>query len=140
VCTVVHLCRCSDMSALRDALRKMVTELGGDEAMSRAMWPHRDPVKGALLIRSWLNKNRRNKPDFEDIVDMLRVGRRRGYHDAIAVLLEDLNYARPEPVDPVHKLELLRQSIKDQQQALASLMDAYTRAQQDLAAIKGGAK
>lgn len=123
------------MSSLRKGLGQLVTALGGHEPASLAMWPNRRPEHGASLLRNWLNPACRNKPDLEDIEQLLWIGRLRGIHVAMHSLCESLNYTAPEPVDPKAKLHLLQQAMQQHQRALQEITDAMLRAQQDIDAI-----
>jgi hypothetical protein len=133
------------MSSLRKGLVELINTLGGYEAASLALWPNRKSEHGARLLRNWMNPSKRDKPDLEDMEQLLWIGRLRGIHVAINSLCESLNYSAPQVIDPKAKLTLLHQSMQQHQRALQEITDAMLRAQQDIDAIaaadsKGGAK
>lgn len=111
----------------RTAIRQMIDELGGAESFSKLMWPKRDPQRGARLINDWLNVKRRDKPDFEEIEQMLWIGRVRGVHVAFHDLSDRLNYSRANPVDPKEKLSAIAEIIQQQKRALDESIANYKR-------------
>jgi hypothetical protein len=127
-------------STWRGALRQLVADIGGAEAMSRAMWPKRDAEKGAKLINSWLDARRREKPDLEDVEAMLRAGRIRGLHDAFHDLCDRLYYTRGQAVAPEKELELLRDEIDAHHTAITEKSERWKRLRFELDVLNGGGR
>jgi hypothetical protein len=110
---------------LSDALREVVQALGGSKKVGQLLRPSKAADEGARWVLDCLNADRREHFSPEDVLLLLREGRRVGAHAAMAYLASEAGYAPPVPVEPSDEAaELQRsfiESVKQQQRLLERL-------------------
>lgn len=86
---------------LNDALREVVQALGGAKKVGALMRPD---IVGADTAGRWihdcLNPERAHRFDPDQVLWLLREGRKAGCHAAMRFLAAECGYAEPVPIDP----------------------------------------
>ena len=104
---------CLVHDSLIDALREVVNALGGIKSVAPRMRPAKSHDAACTWLKDCLNPDRREELHSDDIIWLLREGRRAGAHGAMAFLSSECGYAAPQPVDPADEVaELQRQFIE----------------------------
>ncbi len=96
--------------SIYEALRATVAGLGGAKQVSTILWPEKPIDEANRLLLDCLNPERAARLDPEKLLLLLKLGREKGIHVAMAWILEDAGYAPPVPLEPEdHQAELIRQ-------------------------------
>lgn len=99
--------------SLNDALREVVQALGGTKKVGCLMRPEKSADDAARWMSDCLNHDRREKFDPEQVLWLLREGRKVGCHSAMNYLTAECGYSQAQPVEPLDELaELQRQFIE----------------------------
>lgn len=109
--------------SLVDALREVVTALGGIKAVAPRMRPAKTHDAACTWLKDCLNHDRREKFDDSDIVWLLREGRRVGCHAAMSYLAAESGYAAPQPVEPADEAAELQRAFIDSVRAQQKMLD-----------------
>lgn len=86
--------------SLNDALRAVVQAMGGAKKVGVAMRPELAMEPAARWVLDCLNPDRRERFDPEQVLWLLREGRKANCHAAMAYLAAECGYAEPVPIDP----------------------------------------
>lgn len=98
---------------LNDALRALVTKLGGSGVIGPRLFPEKPAGAAQRFLIDCLTEDRPARLSPEHLLLLLRIARERGVHDGMAYLSAALGYAEPQPVDPKDELsDLLRQNLE----------------------------
>lgn len=99
--------------SLNDALREVVLALGGTKKVGSDMRPEKSADDAARWVSDCLNPDRREKFDPEQVLWLLRAGRKIGCHSGTYFICSDAGYSSPQPIEPQdEKAELQRQFIE----------------------------
>lgn len=97
------------IESLNAAIVECVKALGGSKQVGPLLWPEKTPDAAQRLLLDCLNDDRPAKLSPEQVMFVLRLGRARGFHDALNFICADLGYSEPQPIDPKDEVaELLR--------------------------------
>lgn len=95
------------------ALSDVVRALGGFKKVGAAMRPDKAADEAGRWLADCLNKDRRERLDYDQLLWLLKEGRRIGCHTAMHFLNQEAGYAPPVPVEPEDEMaELQRQFIE----------------------------
>ena len=101
------------MESMNDALIELVKALGGSKQVGPRLWPDAAPDAAQRKLLDCLNEDRPHHLTPGQLMLLLRIGRERGHHQAVAFMLADLGYAAPVPIEPRDELaELQRQFVE----------------------------
>lgn len=104
--------------SLIDALREVVQAAGGMKTVGGKLRPEMAPDVAARWVSDCLNPDRREKFDPDQVLWLLREGRRVGDHSAMHFLAREAGYSTPHPVEPKEAMaELQREFVKAQEKA-----------------------
>ncbi len=110
---------------ITDALREVVQALGGSKRVGALLRPAKTADEAGRWVLDCLNSERREHFAPEDVMFILREGRRIGCHSAMAWVASNSGYAVPAPMDPADEAaELQRafvESVRQQQRMLERL-------------------
>lgn len=84
----------------RDALRHVVSALGGPKRVGCELQPAFTADRARCWLSHCLDESRPEKFDIEHVVQILRMARQKGLHSAFAFLAGELGYEEPRPVEP----------------------------------------
>ena len=97
---------------INDALKDVVRVLGGLKAVGTRLRPELTADSAGTWLKDCLNPDRREKLDPQQVVWIMREGKRAGCHSLMHYLADESGYSRPAPVDPLDEAaELQRQAI-----------------------------
>jgi hypothetical protein len=111
---------------IHDALADVVRALGGSKAVGVALRPDLPMPQAARWILDCLNRDRREKFDPDQILYLLREGRKAGCHSAMNFLCDEAGYARPVPLEPQDEAAQLQRLFIEsvqQQKLIASRLE-----------------
>jgi len=122
--TEQHCASCVQ-ETLAEALIEVVRALGGSKRVGALMRPARPADEAARWLRDCLNPERRERLEPDEVLFLLREGRRVGCHAAMRYIAEASGYASPVPIEPADEVaELQRQfnaSVKSLERITAAL-------------------
>lgn len=107
--------------SIYDALKEVVLASGGTKVVGTLLWPEKSADSAQKLLSDCLNENRAEKLDPEQVMFILRLGRKNGNHAAINFISRDAGYGDPQPIEP--------------EDAKAALMREFIAAQKAMSAI-----
>lgn len=111
--------------SLADALREVVQALGGSKRVGQMLRPAKTADEGARWVLDCLNADRREHFSPEDVLLLLREGRRVGAHAGMTFMARDAGYAPPTPLDPADEAAQLQrafiESVQSQQRMVERL-------------------
>lgn len=100
-----------------EALRDVVSAVGGPKKVANMLWPDKDLSAGARYLNQCLDPERNEKLDISQILYLLRLGREVACHAAIHYLCEESGYEKPLPINPETERERVqREFIRAQEQ------------------------
>ena len=111
---------------INDALRDVVRALGGPKSAGSKLRPEIPADDAGKWLKDCLNPERRERLTPEQVLWLIREGRKVGCHSAINFIADDAGYSRPSPVEPQDQLaELQKQFIEStrQQKSIAERME-----------------
>lgn len=95
-----------------DALKDVVRVLGGNKAVGIALRPELTADNAGDWLKDCLNPKNRHTLDPQQMMWILREGRKAGCHSAINYICDDAGYIRPTPLEPSDEMaELQRRYI-----------------------------
>lgn len=96
-----------------DALKEIIDTLGGAKKVGHLMRPEKTVDAAGRWVLDCLNVDRDHRFDPEQVLWLLREGRRIGCHAGARFLLREAGYAEPVPLDPADQKQKLAETIKD---------------------------
>lgn len=118
--------------SLNDALREVVQTLGGTKKVGVLLRPEKSADEAARWISDCLNPDRREKFDPEQVLWLLREGRRVGCHSGMHFLCSASGYSAAQPIEPKDELAELQRNFIEASKHLSRMADRIER-------ITGGA-
>jgi hypothetical protein len=109
-----------------DALRQIVTVLGGAKKVASSMRPDMPADHAARWLLDCLNPDRREKLDPDQVIYLLRAAREAGYHQSMAYFAAEAGY-KVEPITPAESRDRLADALL---QATAAVREASRLMQQ----------
>lgn len=113
--------------SLNDALRDVVQALGGTKKIGAMMRPEKTPDEAARWISDCLNPDRREKFDPEQVLWLLREGRKIGCHSGMHYLCAESGYSPAQPVEPKDELAELQRNFIEASKHLSHMADRIER-------------
>lgn len=98
---------------LTDALREVVQAYGGAKKVGAAMKPQKAADDAGRWVLDCLNPERQARFDPEEVLWLLREGRKIGCHAAALFLMRESGYADPVPVEPEDERARLEREFID---------------------------
>ena len=112
---------------LNDALRSLVSHLGGTKGVAGKLWPEKPITESQPLLSDCLNPARREKLSPQQVLLLLRWGREAGYHTALAYICQELGYEVPRALSPKDEAALLLDRAADLARESRSVAQALER-------------
>jgi len=125
---------------LNDALRSLVSNLGGTKMVAAKLWPEKSIQEARTLLSDCLNPTRREKLSPHQVLLLLRWGREAGYHTALAYICQSLGYDTPRPLSPKDEAALLLDRAADLARESRGVAQALDRLASSQALMVIGAK
>lgn len=107
---------------LNDALREVVQALGGSKKVGPRMRPSKSQDEGARWLLDCLNPDRREKFDPEDVLWLLKEGRRVACHSIMAFMAREGGY-EATPIDPADEAADLQRQFIEAARAQQKMLD-----------------
>ncbi len=116
--TIVH-------DSMADALREVIQNAGGYKAIGLLFWPEMSVEQAAGNVRDRLNPGRRERFTPEQVLCIMRLGRKAGCHALAEYMALEAGYSVPVPVDPHDEIARLRreciEAARTQSEKLAQI-------------------
>lgn len=109
-----------------DALKDVVRALGGTKAVGVRLRPEMAADAAGAWLKDCLNPTRRERLDPEQVLWILREGRKAGCHSAMNFIADEAGYVRPAPLEPQDEAAQLQRAFIDsvqQQKLIASRLE-----------------
>lgn len=108
-----------------DALRAVVSALGGPKKVANALWPSKAITEGARYLNHCLDPERPEKLGLDELVWILREGGRANVHTGMAFLTAATGYEDTRPKNPETERDKLQRefiaSVQSQQRLLKQM-------------------
>lgn len=111
---------------MRGAIQALV-DVVGPKAIGAALWPKVDPADAARQVQHCLNPNRRERFSDEDLLVMLKVGRKHNCHVLAAHLMREAGYEEPRPLDLQAEAERVSQDVEALHERARKRMEQFAR-------------
>lgn len=113
--------------SITDALREVVQALGGIKKVGAAMRPEKTVDEAARWLADCLNADRREKLCPEQVLWLLREGRKTGCHAAMSYLAGEAGYAAPITIEPEDELAALQRQFIESTRSMTQMMARIER-------------
>lgn len=120
---------------IHTALVDVVRALGGFKKVGVAMRPEKPADEAGRWLADCLNRDRRERLDYDQIIWLLKEGRRVGCHTAMSFISQESGYAQPVPVEPEDEAAELQRQFLASVQLQAKIVDRLERLQPKLAKV-----
>lgn len=107
--------------SLSDALREVVLALGGTKKVGAQMRPEKTIDDAARWLADCLNQDRREKLDPDQVLWILREGRKIGCHAAMHYLCAEAGYSPAAPIEPQDELAELQRNFIESTKTLSRM-------------------
>jgi hypothetical protein len=107
--------------SLLDACTSVIKALGGFKVVGPIFWPEKTSEQAANHLRDCVNADNRAVLHPEQILMLMRMGKKKGCHAIAAYMLRDCGYADPVPVEPEDEKAALQREFNANVSRLASL-------------------
>jgi hypothetical protein len=96
---------------INDALRDVIRALGGMKAVAARLRPELGTEAAAGWLKDCLNPSRRERLNPEQVLWLLREGRKVGCHSLMNYLCDEASYCRAQPLEPHDEAAELRRQV-----------------------------
>lgn len=86
--------------SLSDALTEVVKALGGHKVVGAMLKPEKTPDSAGRWLLDCLNPSRAERLDPDQVLFIMREGRKANCHASINYVLRDCGYADAQPIEP----------------------------------------
>ncbi len=113
--------------SIYDALRELVRVLGGSKVVSTKLWPEKSLADAQNLLNDCLNTARPHRLNPEQVLWLLREGKRANCHAAMYFIADDAGYSRPAPIEPQDERARLQRDFIESVHALRGIEQRLAR-------------
>jgi len=106
---------------LNDALKEVVLALGGTKRVGARLWPEKSADEAGRRLADCLNPDRRDRLDPEQVLWLLREGRRVDCHAAMFFVCATAGYEKPEALNDAERKALLHQEFVESSKRMEML-------------------
>lgn len=111
---------------IEDALREVVQACGGSKVVACKLWPEKTPDAAHRLLLACLNEDRPERLSPEHLILLLRMGRERGCHSAMAYVAGVCGYSA-QPIEPEDERAALQRAFNESVRQQAELVARMER-------------
>jgi len=104
------------------ALGHVIAALGGPKRVGAELYPTLSVDAAGRRVSDCLNNDRAQEFHATDIVWILKHGRQKGVHSAMAFILDEAGYEAPKPLEPEDEAAKLQREFIAAQQQMAQMM------------------
>lgn len=115
---------------LNDALREVILALGGTKVVAAKMRPEKTPDEAARWLADCLNADRPAQLHPEQLLWLLREGRKINSHAAIRFVCAESGYQEPIAADPEDERAKLQREFTEATKSLMSMAARIERLSQ----------
>ena len=112
---------------IHDALKDVVRALGGMKEAGSRLRPELPAIEAGNWLKDCLNPARRERLNPEQVLWLLREGRKIGCHSAMNFIADEAGYQRPAALEPQDEAAQLQRQFIDAVQALKRITDRGDR-------------
>ena len=109
------------------AIGHVIAAIGGPKEVGHSLWPTLTPDAAARRISDCLNPVRTQQLHPADLMWILKEGRRRGVHSAMAFISRECGYADPQPIEPEDEAAKLQRDFIAAQKQMHALVKRMER-------------
>ena len=113
--------------SLNDALISCVKACGGSKQVAPLLWPEKAPDAAQRCLLDCLNDDRPNRLTPDQVLLVLRLARKHGYHGGVAFILAELGYAPTAPIEPHDKAAELQRQFIEATRTMQSMVDRMAK-------------
>jgi len=117
---------------LTDALVEVVKSLGGFKTVGLALRPDKSADAASRWLNDCLNANRAEHLEPDQVLFILREGRKAQSHAAINYLLREAGYADAQPIEPEDERAALQRQFNQRVDDLKTILARLDRNEQPL--------
>lgn len=96
---------------LETAVDALAEAVGGTKQLAHELRPSMEPEDAARWLATCFNKTRRERLSAEDLMRLMKIGRRVGCHVVTAFLAYDAGYEAPKPRELAREIERTAQDV-----------------------------
>lgn len=100
------------VDTLRSAVDELVEAAGGPKKVAAALRPNLDPDDAAKWLKHALDASRREKLSADDLLELMKLGRKRGCHVLAAFVADETGYDVPRPRELQQELQQVAHDIE----------------------------
>jgi len=119
------------------ALGHVIAAIGGYKRVGVELWPTQPADQAGRKLANCLNPDHAQNLHPSDVLWILREGRKKGIHSAMAFIAGECGYANPSPVEPEDEAAALQRQFIEAQQQMAQMMRRMEKL--SLPGLKGAA-
>lgn len=98
--------------SFNEALIECVKAAGGSKDVAVSLWGKSQGVEVVQRrLLACLNTERPEKLTTEEIFEVMRLARLKGYHGAVRFICKELSYTEPSPIEPKDEADDLRRQV-----------------------------
>jgi hypothetical protein len=113
--------------SLNDALREVVVALGGTKKVGAMMRPEKTVDEAGRWVNDCLNPDRREKFDPDQVLFLMREGRKVNCHAAMHFMCGDAGYMAAQPIEPEDELAALQRQFIETSKGVAAIATRIER-------------
>jgi hypothetical protein len=117
---------------IHTAFSDVVRALGGFKRVGSDLRPDKPADEAGRWLADCLNKDRRERLEYEQVLWLLKEARKVGCHTAMHFISEQSGYAAPVPVEPDDEVAELQRQFMASVQAQARIVERLERLQPSL--------
>lgn len=111
------------------AIGDLIRALGGLKKVGVALKPDKPADEAGRWLSDCLNREKRDKLDLDQLMWLLKEGRKVGCHVAANFMLTEAGYAAPIPIEPLDEMAELQRQFMESVRTQARLVDRIEKIQ-----------
>lgn len=108
---------------LNTALADVVRALGGFKKVGATLKPDKMADEAGRWLSDCMNRDKREKLDLDQIMWLLKEGRKIGCHTAIHFMATEAGYSSPTPIEPKDEMAELQRQFMESVRMQAKIAD-----------------
>lgn len=113
--------------SITDAIREVVQSLGGAKSVGARMRPELVPDHAGRWLADCISQDRREKLSPDQVMWLIREGRRVSCHALAAYVMREGGYADPAPIEPEDEKARLQREYVEAARAMARMAERIER-------------
>lgn len=121
------------MDSLNEALVECVKACGGSKQVAPLIWPEKAPDAAQRLLLDCLNEDRPAHLNPDQVLLVLRLARKHGFHGGMHFLADCLHYSQPTPIEPRDEAADLQRKFIAATETMSSMLQRMEQLRADSA-------